>query len=227
MDVGQLLLNQMEDEISYVVWKLGAGLVAMLWERLFDEKTSSDVDVAALNEMTSHGIPTLSLSWQSLEFGIMTVAYSIFVCGKVGMMVVFASDEPWHILHVIVLSGGNHLNYLIENAFDIQAFARFALGNRRPNGVLTFPDELVDSVLLILLALVDCWGPFRQDSHGGGPFRQDSHGAQFSWMHHQAYGHVHLALHVCCAVVLHLQCSSHRHEPPRHLAGEHRHHGGR
>ena len=39
------------DEISHVVWKLGVGRAAMVWERLLDEKTPSDADVAALNAM--------------------------------------------------------------------------------------------------------------------------------------------------------------------------------
>eukprot|EP00439_Symbiodinium_sp_Y106_P075271 s538_g14.t2 len=69
----QLLLHHVQhDEIWYVVRKLGAGRVAMLWERLLQEKTVSDV--AALNE-------TMSLTWcsnqgiqlpsslQSLTFG--------------------------------------------------------------------------------------------------------------------------------------------------------------
>ena len=69
----------------------------------------------------------------SLEFGTMTVCYNIFVCGNVVMMVVLVLDEPWYNLYVIVRSGGYHLNHLIENAFDTEAVAQMALGNRRPN----------------------------------------------------------------------------------------------
>ena len=55
IDQCQLLLHQVQhDEIWYVVRKLGAGRVAMLWERLLEKKTVSDV--AALNE-------TMSLTW--------------------------------------------------------------------------------------------------------------------------------------------------------------------
>ncbi|CAE7335737.1 unnamed protein product [Symbiodinium sp. CCMP2592] len=55
IDQRQLLLPQVQhDEIWYVVRRLGAGRVAMLWERLLEEKTPSDV--AALNE-------TMSLTW--------------------------------------------------------------------------------------------------------------------------------------------------------------------
>ena len=55
IDQCQLLLHQLQhDEIWYVVRKLGAGRVAMLWERLLEEKTLSDV--VALNE-------TMSLTW--------------------------------------------------------------------------------------------------------------------------------------------------------------------
>ena len=57
IDQHQLLLHHVQhDEIWYVVRKLGAGRVAMLWERLLQEKTVSDV--AALNE-------TMSLTWYS------------------------------------------------------------------------------------------------------------------------------------------------------------------
>ena len=63
----------------------------------------------------------------------MTVCYNIFVCGNVVMMVVLVLDEPWYNLYVIVRSGGYHLNHLIENAFDTEAVAQMALGNRRPN----------------------------------------------------------------------------------------------
>ena len=57
IDQPQLLLHQVQhDEIWYVVRKLGAGRVALLWERLLEEKTLSDV--AALNE-------TMSLTWYS------------------------------------------------------------------------------------------------------------------------------------------------------------------
>ena len=40
------------------MWKFGARRAAMLWERLLDEKTLSDVDGAALNEI-------MSLTWYS------------------------------------------------------------------------------------------------------------------------------------------------------------------
>ena len=77
IDPRQLLLHQVQhDEIWYVVWKLGAGRVAMLWERLLDERTLSSV--AALNETMSptcysnqnlnQGIQ-LPSSLQSLTFG--------------------------------------------------------------------------------------------------------------------------------------------------------------
>eukprot|EP00439_Symbiodinium_sp_Y106_P022221 s3802_g2.t1 len=57
IDQRQLLLPQVQhDEIWYVVRRLGEGRVAMLWERLLEEKTLSDV--AALNE-------TMSLTWYS------------------------------------------------------------------------------------------------------------------------------------------------------------------
>ena len=57
IDQRHLLLHQVQhDEICYVVRKLGAGRVAMHWDRLLEEKTVSDV--AALNE-------TMSLSWYS------------------------------------------------------------------------------------------------------------------------------------------------------------------
>ena len=57
IDQRQLLLPQVQhDEIWYVVCRLGAGRVAMLWERILEEKTLSDV--AALNE-------TMSLTWYS------------------------------------------------------------------------------------------------------------------------------------------------------------------
>ena len=57
IDQCQLLLRQVQhDEISYVVRKLGAGRVAMLWERLLEEKTLPNVDAAALKE-------TMSLRW--------------------------------------------------------------------------------------------------------------------------------------------------------------------
>ena len=57
IDQGQLLLHQVQhDEIWYLVRKLGAGRVAMLWERLLQERTLSDV--GALNE-------TMSLTWYS------------------------------------------------------------------------------------------------------------------------------------------------------------------
>ena len=79
IDQCQLLLCQVQhEEISYLVRKLGAGGVAMLWERLLEGKTLSDVDVAALNEMMSltlycnqeliQGIQ-LPSSLQSLTFG--------------------------------------------------------------------------------------------------------------------------------------------------------------
>ena len=59
IDQRQLLLHQVQcDEIWYVVRQLGAGRVAMLWERLLEEKTLSDV--AALNE-------TMSLTWYSRQ----------------------------------------------------------------------------------------------------------------------------------------------------------------
>eukprot|EP00439_Symbiodinium_sp_Y106_P040795 s653_g5.t1 len=59
IDQCQLLLRQVQhDEISYVVRKLGAGRVAMLWERLLEEQTLPNVDAAALNE-------TMSLGWES------------------------------------------------------------------------------------------------------------------------------------------------------------------
>ena len=41
-----------------MVRKLGAGRVAMLWERLLEEKTLPNVDADALNE-------TMSLGWES------------------------------------------------------------------------------------------------------------------------------------------------------------------
>ena len=57
IDQRQLLLPQVQhDEIWYVVRRFGAGRVAMLWERLLEEQTLSDV--AALNE-------TMSLTWYS------------------------------------------------------------------------------------------------------------------------------------------------------------------
>ena len=60
IDQSQLLLHQVQhDEIWYVVRRLGAGRVAMLWERLLEEETLPDVaDVAALHE-------TMSLTWYS------------------------------------------------------------------------------------------------------------------------------------------------------------------
>ena len=59
IDQSQLLLHQVQhDEIWYVVRKLGAGRVAMLWKRLLKEKTLSDL--AALNE-------TMSLTWNSSQ----------------------------------------------------------------------------------------------------------------------------------------------------------------
>ena len=65
IDQRQLLLHQLQhDEIWYVVRKLGAGRVTMLWEHLLEERTLSDV--AALNE-------TMSLTWlsrQQLKQGI-------------------------------------------------------------------------------------------------------------------------------------------------------------
>ena len=52
IDQRQLLLHQVQhNEIWYVVQQLGAGRVAMLWERLLEERTLSDV--AALNETMS------------------------------------------------------------------------------------------------------------------------------------------------------------------------------
>ena len=59
IDQCQLLLHQVQhDEIWYVVRKLGAGRVAILWECLLEEKTLSDA--AALNE-------TMSLTWYSSQ----------------------------------------------------------------------------------------------------------------------------------------------------------------
>ena len=59
MDQGQLLLHQVQhDEIWHVVRRLGAGRVAMLWERLLGDKSLSDV--ATLNE-------TMSLTWYSSQ----------------------------------------------------------------------------------------------------------------------------------------------------------------
>ena len=60
--------------------------------------------------------------------------------------------------------------------------------------------------------------------------RADQHGhCDCDDCHHHGLYHtlrrVHSALHACCSVVLHLRCSLHRHEPPRHLVGEHRRHG--
>eukprot|EP00439_Symbiodinium_sp_Y106_P078661 s32_g17.t1 len=78
IDQCHLLLHQVQrDEIWYVVRRLGAGLVAMLWEHLLEKKTVSDV--AALNETMSltfgfhfnqslEGIQ-LPSSLQSLTFG--------------------------------------------------------------------------------------------------------------------------------------------------------------
>ena len=78
IDQCQLLLHQVQhDEIWYVVRRLGAGLVAMLWEHLLEKKAVSDV--AALNETMSltfgfhfnqslDGIQ-LPSSLQSLTFG--------------------------------------------------------------------------------------------------------------------------------------------------------------
>ena len=45
-----------------------------------------------------------------LEFGIKTVSYAAFMCGNLLMMVVFALDEPWYILNVIVQTVGYHLS---------------------------------------------------------------------------------------------------------------------
>ena len=60
IDQRQLLLHQVQhNEIWYVVQQLGAGRVAMLWERLLEERTLSDV--AALNE-------TMSLTWPSTHW---------------------------------------------------------------------------------------------------------------------------------------------------------------
>ena len=61
IDQCQLLLRQVQhDEIWYVVRRLGAGCVAMLWEHLLEAKTLSDVDLAALNE-------TMSPTWYSSQ----------------------------------------------------------------------------------------------------------------------------------------------------------------
>ncbi|CAE7258852.1 unnamed protein product [Symbiodinium sp. CCMP2592] len=64
IDQREPLLRQVQHgEITYVVQKLGAGRAARSWQRLLDEKTLSDTDVAALNE-------TVSLTWsvkQSLK----------------------------------------------------------------------------------------------------------------------------------------------------------------
>ena len=113
-----------------------------------------------------------------------------------------ALDEPWYILNLIVRTVGHHLNHSIAIAFDIAAFAHTALGEEPKDGQR---------------AKVDCLGPSRRRFHG----------THLSRMHHQARGHVPLALPVCCAVVLHLRCSWRQHESTRHLAGEHRHHGFR
>ena len=77
IDQCQLLLHQVQhDEIWYVVRKLGAGRVAILWECLLEEKTLSDA--AALNETMSltwyssqelHKVIQLPSSLQSLTFG--------------------------------------------------------------------------------------------------------------------------------------------------------------
>ena len=64
IDQHEPLLHQVQHgEITYVVQKLGAGRAARSLQRLLEEKTLSDTDVAALNE-------TVSLTWrvnQSLQ----------------------------------------------------------------------------------------------------------------------------------------------------------------
>ena len=58
IDQREPLLHQVQHgEISYVVQTLGAGRAARSWQRLLEEKTLSDTDVAALNE-------TVSLTWK-------------------------------------------------------------------------------------------------------------------------------------------------------------------
>ena len=52
-----------------------------------------------------------------LEFGIKTVSCGSFLCSDVLMVVVFALDERWYILSVLVLTIDSHLDHLIEIAF--------------------------------------------------------------------------------------------------------------
>ena len=59
IDQRQQLLHQVQHEtISYLVPKLGAGLAAMLWERVLEDKIPPDV--AVLNETKSPTIPDLN-----------------------------------------------------------------------------------------------------------------------------------------------------------------------
>ena len=71
IDQCQLLLHQVQhDEIWYVVRRLGAGRVAMLWERLLQEKTLAD-ETRSLTWYSSQELSGIQLpsSLQSLTFG--------------------------------------------------------------------------------------------------------------------------------------------------------------
>ena len=72
---------------------------------LKDELTNTAAVVIAIITICA----TLSVV-AGLEFGIKTVSYAALMCGNVLMMVVFALDEPWYILNVIVQTVGYHLN---------------------------------------------------------------------------------------------------------------------
>ncbi|CAE7719937.1 IGHMBP2, partial [Symbiodinium sp. CCMP2456] len=120
-----------------------------------DEKTNTAAAVIAIITICA----TLSVV-AGLEFGIKTVSYSAFMCGNVLMMVVFALDEPWYILNVIVQSVGYHLNHFLEIAFDTDAFAQIDLGNGRPNDGKGANPSWMDWWTIFYWGWWIAWAPF-------------------------------------------------------------------
>jgi len=120
-----------------------------------DELTNTAAVVIAIITICA----TLSVV-AGLEFGIKTVSYAAFMCGNVLMMVVFALDEPWYILNVIVQTVGYHLNHFIEIAFDTDAFAQMDLGNGRPNDGKGANPSWMDWWTIFYWGWWIAWAPF-------------------------------------------------------------------